>query len=369
MKIIIVGAGISGLATAVALQNIGLDVSIYDKNEGLEKRGAALTLWSNGTLALKKLNVLEDLLDHASSLSMANLYSSRGKLLETLTINYATPTVGILRYDLLRILAGKVGEEKIFWNKKLKNLTGNAVTFEDGTSVEADMVIAADGIHSVLRRQFVGDALQFSGYTSWRGISKTSVPSNYENTMTQIWGEGSRFGFVPLIGGRTYWFATANVRAGESQTHDITQLIGSFPDPVNKIFAGQEKSEIIHLDIYDRNPIRQWSYGHALLLGDSAHPMTPSLGLGACTALEDAVCLSECFSNSKSIRQIFNEFESKRVRRANQIVKLSRRIGLIGQMQHPLMCQIRNRMYPLVPRRWKKRIWDKLYGFEFQDPM
>ncbi len=363
MKIAIVGAGIAGLATALALRNIGLDVSIYDKNEGLETRGAALTLWSNGTLALRKLNALEEVLEHASKLSMANIYSNGGKRLESMAVSYSTPTVGILRSDLLRILAVKAGERTILWNKKLKSISDNAVAFEDGTSVEADWVIAADGIHSVLRKQFAGDSLRFSGYTSWRGISRTTVPSKYENSMTQFWGEGARFGFVPLMDGRTYWFATANAKAGESQIDDITQIIDTFPDPVDLIFAGQTKSEIIHLDIYDRNPIRRWSFGQALLLGDSAHPMTPSLGLGACTALEDAVCLSECFSPSKSITQMIKDFESKRVRRANEIVKLSRRIGLIGQMRRPLLCDIRNRVYPLVPRIWKKRIWDKLYGF------
>lgn len=340
-----------------------MDVTVYDKGEGLDGRGAALTLWSNGTAALRELGALDDVLGHASSLSAAHIYSVGGGLLERMPIAYPTPTVGVLRHDLLRILAGKLEAGRIVWNKKFRSLTGNAVTFEDGTSAEADGVIAADGIHSGVRRQYVGDALRFSGYTSWRGISETTLSSEYENAMTQIWGEGTRFGFVPLRGGRTYWFATANARAGESRLQDITRIIGSFPDPVDRIFSGQAMNEIIHLDIHDRDPIRRWTYGHALLLGDAAHPMTPSLGLGACTALEDAACLAACFASSKSVRQIMNEFEARRVRRANAIVRMSRRIGFIGQLRHPLWCGMRNRLYPLVPRKWKKRIWDELYGF------
>lgn len=144
---------------------------------------------------------------------------------------------------------------------------------------------------------------------------------------------------------------------------EIERLVGSFPDPVERIFAGQAMKDIIHLDIYDRDPLRRWSYGPALLLGDAAHPMTPSLGLGACTALEDAVSFAECFSSSRSLQEIMNDFESIRVRRANRIVMLSRRIGFIGQLQQSPWCRLRDRAYPLVPRRWKKRVWNELYGF------
>ncbi|MFD0670016.1 FAD-dependent oxidoreductase [Cohnella sp. GCM10027633] len=363
MRIVIIGAGIAGLATAAALRMRGLNVAVYDKNAGLETRGAALTLWSNGTDALKRLQALEEVQAHAEILFKANMYTSGGKWLESIAIDYGTPTVGIPRNALLRILADKAGASTITWNKKIKSVSGNALVFEDGSTVDADLIIAADGIHSVIRRTFANDSLRYSGYTSWRGISSVSVPSAYAGAMTQYWGNGRRFGFVPLKGGRTYWFATANAREGESRMEGVARMVGSFPDPVGAIFAGQAPSEIIHLDLYDRRPLRGWSYGNALLLGDAAHPMTPSLGLGACTALEDAVVLSDCFAGSKSIEGVLNAFESLRVRRANRIVRLSRRVGMIGQLRHPVWCALRNRMYPLVPNRWKQRVWNDLYGF------
>ncbi|WP_127580358.1 FAD-dependent oxidoreductase [Paenibacillus koleovorans] len=363
MNIIIIGAGIAGLATALALQNKGVNVKVYDKNEGLETRGAALTLWSNGTHALRKLHVLEEVLEHSTILSMGNLYSSKGKRLESLPIQYSTPTVCIPRYVLLRILANRLEQGTIAWNKKIRYFAEKEVHFDDGRSVEADLVIAADGIHSVVRSQFINDSLRYSGYTSWRGISNTTLSSVYENAMTQYWGEGGRFGFIPLKGGKTYWFATANSIEGASKKEEVTKIISSLPNQASAIFEGQDHSEIIHLDIYDHRPVDKWSWGHTLLLGDSAHAMTASLGLGACTALEDAVCFSTCYTSSRSIKQIFGEFEAKRVPRVNGIVRLSKRIGMIGQLQNPLLVRLRNHVYPLVPRIWKKRIWDKLYGY------
>nr|WP_239565899.1 FAD-dependent oxidoreductase [Paenibacillus sacheonensis] len=363
MKIVIIGAGIAGLATALALKDRGAEVLVVDKNGGLETRGAALTLWSNGTYACKKLHVLEEVLEHSAILSKGNIYSSRGKQLESLPIDYSTPTVGIPRYELLRILADRLSEGTIKWNKKIRCLTETEVEFEDGTSVEADLVIAADGIHSTVRSQFIHDSLRYSGYTSWRGIANTKLSSPYEGVMTQFWGNGVRFGFLPLIDGKTYWFMTANAKEKATERDDVLKFIGSLPKPADAIFEGQDHSQIIHLDIYDRRPIPKWSFGNALLLGDSAHPMTPSLGQGACMALEDAVIFSACYASSKSIQQIYDEFEAIRIPRVNAVVQLSRRIGMVGQIQQPLLARLRDRIYPLVPRKWKKRIWDELYGF------
>ncbi|AZN42620.1 FAD-dependent oxidoreductase [Paenibacillus albus] len=363
LRIVIIGAGIAGLATALALQNRGIEVLVFDKNGGLETRGAALTLWSNGTNALEKLHVLEEVLEHSTILSMGNIYSNQGKQLESLPINYSTPTVGIPRYVLLRILADRLTDGKIRWNKKIRSLTENVVEFEDGASVEADIVIAADGIHSVLRSQFINDSLRYSGYTSWRGISHTKLSSEFEGAMTQFWGDGVRYGFLPLKGGKTYWFMTANAKEQASERDEVLKLIGLLPSPASTIFEGQDHSQIIHLDIYDRRPIDKWSFGNVLLLGDSAHPMTPSLGLGACMALEDAVSFSACYSLSKTIKQIFGEYEAIRVPRVNAVVQLSKRIGMIGQLRQPLLIRLRNRIYPLVPRKWKTRVWDELYGY------
>ncbi|REE94620.1 2-polyprenyl-6-methoxyphenol hydroxylase-like FAD-dependent oxidoreductase [Paenibacillus taihuensis] len=363
LKIVIIGAGIAGLATALALQNRETEVLVFDKNGGLETRGAALTLWSNGTYALKKLHVLEEVLEHSTILSMGNIYSSRGEQLESLPIHYSTPTVGIPRYVLLRILADRLWEGTIVWNKKVRGLTETEVKFEDGTSVEADMVIAADGIHSIARSQLTNDSLRYSGYTSWRGISSIKLSSEYEGTMTQFWGDGIRFGFLPLKGGMTYWFMTANAKEQVSERDEVLRCVGLLPNPAGTILEGQDHSQIIHLDIYDRRPIPKWSYGNVLLLGDSAHPMTPSLGLGACMALEDAVCFSDCYSSSKSINQIYGEYEALRVPRANAIVQLSKRIGMVGQIQQPLLVRLRDLIYPMVPRKWKQRVWDELYGF------
>jgi 2-polyprenyl-6-methoxyphenol hydroxylase-like FAD-dependent oxidoreductase len=179
--------------------------------------------------------------------------------------------------------------------------------FANGQTAEGDVLIAADGIRSVVRQQMIPEAQPlYAGYTAFRAV----LPFDHEHiggTWGESWGRGMRFGLAPLSNERVYWFGTQN--SPRDQRYDTaeglkTQLQAMFADwhaPIPQIIAETPAADILHHDIYDIVPLTTWANGRVVLLGDAAHAMTPNLGQGACQAIEDAYALARCLKSGSSI--------------------------------------------------------------------
>jgi len=358
MKAIIIGAGIGGLTTAIALEKQGIDIEIYEKSDAISAVGAGLSLWKNAIFVLEALGLKHELQQHAIAAGEGAIRSHTGDVLASMSQEGAeVMTVVVHRADLHEMLHRAI-QTPIQLSKTVTHYqnTGNGVIayFDDGTIAEGDILIAADGIHSPIRQQMFPDAQPiYSGYTAFRAVVDFEH-ARLKGVWGESWGIGLRFGITLLSGNRVYWFCTDNAPAGQryqpvEAKQYIEGLYGDWHDPIADLIRATPVSAILHHDIYDLAPLSSWQDGRAVLLGDAAHAMTPNLGQGACQAIEDAYALAHCLANSNTVEQGIADYQAVRLPRAKQIVQQSRQIGRVGQLDNAIICWIRNQAVKLVP--------------------
>ncbi|MFZ3588911.1 FAD-dependent monooxygenase [Bacillus sp. DJP31] len=375
-KVLIIGAGISGLASALMLEKIGYAPVIFEKSDGLRNDGGGLTLWPNATDALHSMGLLEEIYQKSKILSESALTTSSGKTLVTIPLKelatkYGTHTVGILRANLHHILASKLMQTEIKIGYKLVNLkeTNEEVIarFENGHEEAGDLLVGADGIHSAVRNKlFPNHALRFSGYEAWRGIATYTNQYTKSGSMFEAWGNGMRFGLIPMSDSLVYWFATRNtsenLSEGQISKEQLIHSFREFVEPVPTVIEVTKDKDITRKVIYDLKPLPNWSKGRVVLIGDAAHATTPNLGQGACMALEDAVILAQTLEQGNSITQTVKTFEDMRKGRAKLIVNSSWVCGKIAQVENKLFCDVRNKLVKIGPSIQRNSIFNRIIG-------
>jgi 2-polyprenyl-6-methoxyphenol hydroxylase-like FAD-dependent oxidoreductase len=232
---------------------------------------------------------------------------------------------------------------------------GVRLQFASGEEVQGDLLIGADGLHSIVRSQLIGAARpRYAGYTAWRGVTHFSMDQYEAQTAFETWGAGKRFGVIPLSQGRICWFAVANAPEGEREEETrekqrVLDLVSSCHEPAGAVVEATEASAIWRTDIYDRPPVSSWSRGRVTLVGDAAHPMTPNLGQGACQAIEDAFLLADSLKSGPTIASALQSYEARRIERANILVRGSRLQGWIGHWEHPWAVRVRDIVLRMTP--------------------
>jgi 2-polyprenyl-6-methoxyphenol hydroxylase-like FAD-dependent oxidoreductase len=181
-------------------------------------------------------------------------------------------------------------------------------------------------------------------------------------------GPGKRFGLSSLGNGRVFWFAAMNAPQGklppveERQSELLRQFHGWY-NPIVSAIKATETSTILAHDIVDRSPLPKWSSGRMTLLGDAAHPMLPNLGQGGAQAIEDAIVLARCLRDP-DIPAALSAYENKRMARTNRIVRMSRSMGRMVQLENPLLIYLRNKLLAsLSDARYISR-FDPIIGYE-----
>ncbi|USK49605.1 FAD-dependent monooxygenase [Bacillus sp. CMF12] len=381
-KTIVIGGGLGGLSAANALQQLGLDVSVYEKAAELKELGAGIVLAANAMKALDKLGLGEQVRQMGSAVKKAEIRTWDGKLLVDLPVHvqakqYGTYSYLIHRADLQSILYQNLKPGTVILGKKLISREQDAskisAKFEKEEVVEGDLLIGADGVHSQVRRLLVGSTpLRYSGFTAIRGISHFNdvrFPIELGGGF-EAWGPGKRFGFSHLGKGRIYWFAAINTPEGTlktAQNRKKTALehFRGWWGPIEAVIESTKETNILTHEIFDRKPIKSWSQGRAILLGDAAHPMLPNLGQGGAQAIEDAIILSRCLEkHPENMQQAFRDYEKMRIPRTTQIVRGSRFMGRSMQLENPAAIQLRNLLLSTMPGsiQIKRLAW--LIGYE-----
>lgn len=372
-RALIIGAGIGGLTAAIALRNAGLAPVVYERASALHPVGAGLTLQPNAVLALREIGIGSAIERAGAALSAGAVMRSDGTplmkmpdgMIEQLRRELGAGIVGIHRATLHRLLLDALGQEHVQLGRACIGFrdTNDEVfaRFADASEVACDVLIGADGIHSAIRAQLHGaNEPRYAGYTSYRGVTsdRRDLPADFGGEM---WGRGQRFGGCAIDGGRFYWFATLNSPAGHThasaaeQKAFLQQKFASFGMRVPELIASTPEAAIVQTDISDRPTLSRWGRGAVTLLGDAAHAMTPNLGQGACQAIEDALVLSRKLTAAASIAAGLRAYEDARHRRANAVVTTARRLGMIGQLQHPLACTLRDAFFSRLPASATKR--------------
>jgi 2-polyprenyl-6-methoxyphenol hydroxylase-like FAD-dependent oxidoreductase len=368
-RALIAGAGISGLAAGIALRQAGMDVEVLERSRELREVGAGLMLWPNGTRALQSLHVKVT----ALMVQRISFCNCRGRQLmeapvESIAKRYGSDVAFVHRAALQAALVSAFGMDHLRLGSAVVGFEEDraqvAVKLNDGTIRTGDLLVGADGLRSVVRRQLIGDGDPvYLGSTIWRGIvgaDQIALP----RALGINWvGPGSEFLAFHLTDGRIYWAGVTKEPAGErpgkgGHKVDLLQRFGSWAEPVPALITATDEAAILRNDMYDRPPTRQWSRGRVTLVGDAAHPMTPNSGQGACQALEDAVALGETVKRESDLSEALGLYERRRLRRANRVVTMSRQATRTVQIENPLLCSVRDTAARLLPRSLLFRMLD-----------
>lgn len=364
MKIVIIGGGIGGLATAVGFHNIGIDVHVYEQASSFKPLGAGIGIGSNVMLALNKLGVRNDILKSGMALHEQRFLNGNFSVMNSIDLTllkkrFGEENITIERADLHEALFRAIDPTHIHFNKKIDcfEQTNEGVTlfFADGTNEVVDYVIAADGIHSIFRQTLIPtSAPRYAGYTCWRGITKNNddVPLHLSS---EAWSKKGRFGWAPLYNGDVYWFACLNAQENDPNYRTLNKIelakkFSHFSPTIERLISETEEAYFLHHDIYDIKPLLTFIYNRICLLGDAAHATTPNMGQGAGQSIEDAYELMNAVKNTRTIEDAFKEYDKKRVKKTKKVIKLSRQIGWAAQWENPLLVAFRNTFFPLIPK-------------------
>lgn len=375
-QIAIIGAGIGGLTSALAFKQKGFNVTLYESAAEIKPVGAGIGIANNAMQIFKKLNIHEKIENAGVKVSYMNITDHQLQSLSIIDLNefevkYGVCNISIHRAVLQNILAEEIGFENIKLSKRLLKIEQNEnvkLIFEDGSIETADVVIAADGIKSVVRNQlFDQSQIRDTNQICWRGVSKISLPKDYNNKAVEAWGKGKRFGFVQINNQNTYWYAVVNESLINQQEDSLENLFKDFNADVLDIISNTSDDTFIKNRIIDLKPINKWYNKNVCLLGDAAHATTPNLGQGACQAIEDAYALAQVYNPNKPIETVFEEYQKVRIKKAHSIVNSSWRIGKVAHLENSIAIYFRNLIMRSIPTSANNKQLKSMYDVGYLD--
>lgn len=378
MKAIIIGGGIGGLAAAVALRQAGVETKVFERAGRIEEVGAGVALWGNAMKALRRLGLYETVREKGAEIG-GEARTWRGRKLfshsaDELRQRFGEANLAIHRAELQAALFSSLPEETVRLGAEFigfdQDERGVTAHFTDGPEARGDLLVGADGLHSPTRKHLMGDEPpRYAGLIAWRGIADAADGLVREGMGMNLWGRGTEFGLINIGGDRAYWYATANApesspaSTGGHKEYVIERLRGWY-GPARRAVEATQEANILRTGIYDREPAKFWGVGRTTLLGDAAHPMTPHLGQGACQAIEDAVALADALRAPEPVADVLRAYERRRRGRTASIVRRSRRMGWVMQLESPVLCALRDNLASAIPSGLQLRLLDPVVGYE-----
>ncbi|MEU6315606.1 FAD-dependent monooxygenase [Streptomyces sp. NPDC047014] len=384
---VVAGAGIGGLTAAVALHRQGWEVTVCERAPSAPATGAGIGLAPNALRALDAIGIDAAYAAGRSVPATMGVRSPGGRWLTRsatadMAARYGVAPIAVPRPEFTAALAAALPPESLRYGATVTGVddaAGRAVVrTADGSGLPADLVVAADGIHSPLRRAFfpAHPGLRYVGETAWRTMVDAPGAAGTP-AMSETWGPGRRFGVTPLSDGRFYLYATAVAPAGSRPADPVAvlrRLFGGWHDPIPALLdlvGGLDPAELLRNDLYDlAGPLPRLHHGRIAWLGDAAHAMTPNLGQGGCQAIEDAAVLAHLLAGAgrEDVPAALAAYTAARHARTDAVRVRARRVGRLGVLRDPLAVAARNLAVRATPDRLALRGMDGLFnGFRLPD--
>lgn len=342
LKVLIIGAGMGGLTTGIALRQAGYDVEIYDRVSELRPAGAGISLWSNGVKVLNRLGLGKEIARIGGQMDRVAYYSNAGEKLTDFSLQSLVDRVGqrpypVARTDLQGMLLQVMGAENVQLNSKCVAIKqdANSVTaiFADGRKATGDVLVAADGTHSMIRSYVLGHAVErrYVGYVNWNGLVLASVDLAPKNSWDVYVGEHKRASMMPVGGDRFYFFFDVPLPKGtQSQPETYREELASFfkgwAAPVQTLIQRLDPLKTNRVEIHDIEPLQTLVRGRVALVGDAGHSTAPDLGQGGCQAMEDALVLTTYLQTTNiSVEDVLQRYEATRRDRVADVITRARK--------------------------------------------
>ncbi len=347
----IIGAGIDGLGTALALHGSGWQVDLYQTAQPEPQHDIGLVL-NPAAIAIMRAYGMGQRLEHlAVPLERFSYRKPSGEVLLELSLEDSLQRrplamrASILRSMLREALPVRVESVGPLAQIQLDEHRVDA-QFRDGRHWSGDLLVGADGLHSQVRASFFGHSEpKYAGYMCWQGFSPR--PDLIEpGVLFESSGNGHRFGAMAVDEHRVYWYACINLPAnsdfGKRTREALVLRFFRFHQPIAALIESTPQEQIHCQPCYEREPLKHWSSGRVTLVGEAAHPTTPDLGQTASEAFEDGRVLARLLAEAASLDSALSHYDNQRVPSATKIQKTSHQAGRLSQLEHPLICGLRD---------------------------
>jgi 2-polyprenyl-6-methoxyphenol hydroxylase-like FAD-dependent oxidoreductase len=356
---LIIGAGIGGLAAGVALQRIGWEVRIHERAASPRELGFGLLLAPNALAALRELGVAPSIEQAGVSAAKVEMRHVDGRLLRRINTQLGGQSIVALRTVLHGALMDAVGERALVLGSEAVSATQHAgnvtLTLKNGRTETAALLVAADGVHSVIRRQLHPDEPlpRPSGFTAVRGVGHGVGDVLGDLMAAAYFGDGIESATARAGSDAVYWYLSllsADVPAGARSAADVLgPLLPRFDSRLRSIISATTADNMRLDPLFQRDPLLTWGEGLITLLGDAAHPVMPHTGQGAALALEDAVALKLVLSATQDLEMALRRYEQVREYRTRKFINAGPRIARMTTTRNPLIKAIRTAAVKYLP--------------------
>jgi FAD-dependent urate hydroxylase len=361
-KVVIAGGGVGGLTLALGLSRAGVEVEVHEKYDHLQTLATGFTIWSYAVRHLLDFGVDPDALARrGSAIEVTEIRSRRGKLIEAMPVGEVSRELGAPTYDIQRggmqeALIDALGADKVRMGSEVVGVEqdeGSATALlAGGGRATGDLVVGADGAHSVLREVVSRTPvdLRYSGYSGWGALIAFEHELLDPRHHVEIWEKGSKGGVADVGGGNARWYVLHRAPIGTTRVDRraiLAHIEGWYP--LLAAAVEQTEDDQIHVtEAADIAPLDGWIEGRLVLLGDAAHATTPFAAMGACMAIEDAATLVRLLVDSPWQRAL-PEYERDRKRKAEDVVEHGRRMGHLTQLDSVVAIWLRDQLFSHMP--------------------
>jgi 2-polyprenyl-6-methoxyphenol hydroxylase-like FAD-dependent oxidoreductase len=373
-RVVIVGGGVGGLTTALALKRAGVEVEVHEKHSQPAGRATGFTLWSYAISHLQDLG-LDDPTRIGSPIEFTEIHNQRGDLIEEMPVGEVSrklgaPSCDVNRRELQMVATELLGDGVVHMGSECVDveLNGDTATavLAGGGRADGSLVVGADGAHSVTRDKVApATKLHYSGFSGWGGVLDGFEHELLKpNRHVEIWAKGSKGGVADIGNGSARWYVTQRAAAGGADgaidKDRILEHIDGWYELLRAAVEAAYPGSIVTTEAWDMNPIEAWFDRRLVLLGDSAHLTTPFASMGACVTIEDAVNLASHLTSDAPLEGALSAYQDDRKKRDEEIVKKARKMGTLQQLHSPLVSWLRDEAFEHMPADKMRQVAEEM---------